>query len=82
MESCLNGRPIDFAKSARSFLDEVKWNGVQLVPAGWIDESTRLDTTADPAPQYLNPWWANAEVAGRHDYYAAGEHGQKSYPVL
>jgi CubicO group peptidase (beta-lactamase class C family) len=81
MESGINGRAIDFAKFGRLFLNEGNWNGVQLVPAEWVDESTRLDTTTDPAPQYQYFWWVNTEVIGKHHYYAAGKHGQYIYIV-
>lgn len=81
MESGINGRAIDFAKFGRLFLNEGNWNGVQLIPAEWVDESNRLDTTTDPAPQYQYFWWVNAEVTGKHHYYAAGKHGQYIYIV-
>jgi len=81
MESGINGRAIDFAKFGRLFLNEGNWNGVQLVPAEWVDESTRLDTTTDPAPQYQYFWWVNAGITGGHHYYAAGKHGQYIYIV-
>jgi len=81
MESGINGRAIDFAKFGRLFLNEGNWNGVQLVPVEWVDESTRLDTATDPAPQYQYSWWVNAEFIGKHHYYAAGKHGQYIYIV-
>jgi CubicO group peptidase (beta-lactamase class C family) len=81
MESGINGRAIDFAKFGRLFLNEGNWNGVQLVPTEWVDESTRLDITTDPAPQYQYFWWVNAEITGKHHYYAAGKHGQFIYIV-
>jgi CubicO group peptidase (beta-lactamase class C family) len=81
MESGINGRAIDFAKFGRLFLNEGNWNGLQLVSAEWVDESTRLDTTTDPAPQYQYFWWVNSEVTGKHHYYAAGKHGQYIYIV-
>lgn len=60
MESGINGRAIDFAKFGRLFLNNGNWNGVQLIPAEWVDESTRLDTTTDPAPQYQYFWWVKS----------------------
>lgn len=81
MESGINGRAVDFAKFGRLFLDEGNWNGVQLVPAEWVDESTRLDIATDPAPQYQYFWWVNSKVTGKHHYYAAGKHGQYIYIV-
>jgi CubicO group peptidase (beta-lactamase class C family) len=81
MESGLNGRAIDFAKFGRLYLNGGRWNGVQLIPSEWVEESTRLDTTTDPAPNYQYFWWVNDEVKGAHHYLAAGKHGQYIYIV-
>jgi CubicO group peptidase (beta-lactamase class C family) len=81
MESGINGQAIDFTKFGWLFLNEGNWNGVQLIPAEWVDESTRLDTATDPAPEYQYFWWVNAKVTGKHNYYAAGKHGQYIYIV-
>lgn len=81
MESGINGRAIDFAKFGRLFLNRGNWNGVPVVPAAWVDESTRRDTTTDPAPHYQYLWWVNTKATGSHQYYAAGKHGQYVYIV-
>jgi len=81
MESGINGRTIDFAKFGRLFLNKGSWNGVQIIPEKWVDESTRRDTTTDPAPQYQYFWWVNAKVTDNHHYFAAGKHGQFIYIV-
>ena len=81
MESGINGRAIDFAKFGRLFLKEGNWNNFQVVPTEWVEESTRLDTTTDPAPQYQYFGWVTAKVTGKHHYYAAGKHGQFIYIV-
>lgn len=81
MESGINGRAIDFAKFGRLFLNQGSWNGAQLIPAAWVDESTRRDTTTDPAEEYQYLWWVNTGVAGEHHFLAAGKHGQYIYVV-
>ena len=81
MESGINGRAIDFAKFGRLFLNKGNWNGMQLISAEWVDESTRLDTTTDPAPQYQYFWWVNSKFTGKHHFFAAGKHGQYIYIV-
>lgn len=81
MESGINGRAIDFSKFGRLYLNKGNWNGVQLVPAEWLDESTRHDTSSDPAPQYQYFWWVNTKVTDKHHFYAAGKHGQYIYFV-
>jgi CubicO group peptidase (beta-lactamase class C family) len=77
LESGINGRAIDFAKFGRLYLRQGEWNGVQVVPAGWIEASTRLDTTTDPAPNYQYMWWVDTNAPG--NYLAAGKHGQYIY---
>jgi CubicO group peptidase (beta-lactamase class C family) len=81
MESGINGRAIDFAKFGRLYLNKGNWNGVQLIPVEWVDDSTRRDTTTDPAPQYQYFWWVNTKVTDKHHFYAAGKHGQYIYIV-
>ena len=81
MESGLNGRAIDFAKFARLYLHRGDWNGRPLVPAAWVDASTRLDTTTDPAPNYQYFWWVNTKVGSAHHFFAAGKHGQYLYVI-
>jgi CubicO group peptidase (beta-lactamase class C family) len=81
MESGVNGRAIDFAKFGRLFLKGGNWEGKQIVPAPWVDESTRVDTSTDPAPQYQYFWWVNARLKDRHHFFAAGNHGQYIYMV-
>ena len=81
MESGINGRAIDFAKFGRLFLNNGNWNGKQLIPAAWVDESTRIDTSTDPAPQYQYFWWVNAKLKDKHHFFAAGNHGQYIYIV-
>jgi CubicO group peptidase (beta-lactamase class C family) len=49
LESGINGRAIDFAKFGRLYLKRGNWNGAQLIPADWVDQSTRCDVTTDPA---------------------------------
>ena len=80
MESGINGRAIDFAKFGRLFLNNGNWDGRQILPASWVEESTRLDTTTDPALYYQYFWWVNP-ITDDHQFYAAGMHGQYIYII-
>jgi CubicO group peptidase (beta-lactamase class C family) len=81
MESGLNARAVDFAKFGCLYLARGTWRGRQLVPAAWVDESTRLDTTTDPATHYQYFWWVDAKARDRNAFFAAGKHGQYIYVV-
>jgi CubicO group peptidase (beta-lactamase class C family) len=48
------------------------WNGQQLVPSDWVDESTRLHV---PGEAYGYHWWREDSV---NAYYAEGAFGQFS----
>ena len=81
MESGINGRAIDFAKFGRLYLNRGTWNGKQVVPASWVEESTRLDTTTDPADFYQYFWWVDVAWAERGRFMARGNLGQFIYVV-
>jgi len=71
---CLNGLARDFAKFGRLYLHRGNWNGEQIIPEWWIDESIKWDMT-DRSPwdnEYF--WWLGPKEYGY--YYAAGLYGQ------
>jgi CubicO group peptidase (beta-lactamase class C family) len=91
MESGLNARAIDFAKFGRLFLNNGSWNGTQVLPASWVLESTRPDTTLDyhtyyPAEgpfargggYYKYFWWGLRDNEG-YDFTGVGNFGQYIY---
>ena len=91
MESGLNGRAIDFAKFGRLFLNGGKWDGAQVLPASWVLESTRPDTTldyrayypaeglfADGEGYYKYFWWGLRRNDG-YDFTGVGNFGQYLY---
>lgn len=87
MESGINARAIDFAKFGRLYLDGGAWDGDQIVPATWVDESQTV--SAKPGgyypPTLARPygtithemyWWRIARPNGAIDLVASGNHGQ------
>jgi CubicO group peptidase (beta-lactamase class C family) len=81
MESGINGRAIDFAKFGRLYLNGGEWNGEQVVPTRWVDESTQVDTIADPADFYEYFWWVDVTRPERGRFLARGNLGQFIYVV-
>lgn len=91
MESGINGRAIDFAKFGTLFLHQGEWNGKQIVPAAWVQESTEaaLEIPAtyypewyqEPVPNgyYKYMWWGLQRDGQADDFSAIGNHGQYIY---
>ncbi len=69
----LNARAINFARFGWLYLNEGRSGDDQIVPAEFVDEATRLDTTTDPASEYQYLWWIDE---ARSSFYANGDHGQ------
>jgi CubicO group peptidase (beta-lactamase class C family) len=65
-----NARAIDLAKLGWLFLNKGRNGDRQVVPAEWVEEATRVDTTTDPAAKYQYYWWTDEE---RNGYYAEGD---------
>lgn len=73
---CVNARARDFAKIGRLYLNKGEWNGKQIVPASWVEESTKIDTTNGSAWYYQNQWWLPTRTG---DFMAQGILGQFVY---
>ena len=76
MESGINARAIDFVKLGSVYLAGGSWRGRQLVPADWVEVSTRYAAETDPSLRYQYGWWTyRGEQLG--DYFVArGNKGQ------
>jgi CubicO group peptidase (beta-lactamase class C family) len=73
---CLNARARDYAKIGRLYLNKGNWNGQQIVPEKWVQESTKIDTTAGSAFYYQYQWWLPSKDG---DFMAHGILGQYIY---
>jgi CubicO group peptidase (beta-lactamase class C family) len=81
MESGLNARAIDFAKFGRLYLYKGNWNGLQVIPEAWVEESTRVDVTTDPSLYYQYFWWVAPGFGREHHFSAQGKYGQFIYVI-
>ena len=80
MESGINARAIDFAKLGRLYLNQGSWNGQQLLPSAWVQESTKDNGLIGEAPlSYGYMWWGERCNPASHDFFAAGNFGQFVY---
>ena len=73
---CINARANDFAKIGRLYLNNGNWNGKQIVPESWVNESTKIDTTNGSKWYYQNQWWITNY---KGNYMAQGFLGQFIY---
>jgi CubicO group peptidase (beta-lactamase class C family) len=70
-------RPHDMAKIGFLYLNEGRWDGEQIVPAAWVDASTRKQIPATLQDGYGYQWW----VADTGTYMALGYAGQFIFVV-
>jgi CubicO group peptidase (beta-lactamase class C family) len=77
-------RPRDLAKIGRMVLNHGRWEGKQVVPAGWIADSTAPHMQTDNGFQYGYQWWAGkASALGENVDWSAGigNGGQRLFMV-
>jgi CubicO group peptidase (beta-lactamase class C family) len=83
----LEARAIDFAKFGQLYLDKGKWNGVQVVPEQWVEESTTPDPKdlrpwqtfsqwQDGGGYYKYFWWGTSPRPGDYTFQGIGTYGQ------
>lgn len=79
MESGVNARPRDFARLGMLFAKEGSWEGKQLISRGWVEDSTRADTSTDPSRDYQYFWWVDTPGGETSHFSARGKYGQYIY---
>ena len=70
-------KPHDMAKFGWLFLNKGRWNDKQILPAAWVDVSTRGHISATLFYQYGYQWWVDS--AGY--FMAVGYKGQRIFVV-
>lgn len=77
-------RPRDLATIGQLLLQRGQWQGKQVVPAQWIDESLKPHVETGDGLQYGYQWWSGMVEAagGRHRWHAGfGNGGQRLFIV-
>ena len=79
----LNITSRDYARFGQVFMDNGKWQGEQIIPAGWVVSST-LEQANRPETEdgfgYGYQWWIpDGSVENGGDYQARGIYGQFIY---
>lgn len=72
----------DAARFGQLFLDGGVWEGKQLVPAAWVEESTSVQNAGPGGStgQYGYHWWIQTHTTGENGHYAS-PYPAKSYEV-
>ena len=65
-------KPHDMAKIGWLYLNKGRWGQKQIVPAAWVEASTRGHIAANPGDRYGYHWW----VKNDGNYAAVGYRGQ------
>lgn len=79
----INARAIDFAKFGQLYLNLGWWNGQQIIPEQWVNESTTPDPTdnrpwrtsapwKESSGYYKYLWWGQIRPDGSYVYMARG----------
>jgi CubicO group peptidase (beta-lactamase class C family) len=92
METGVNARAIDFAKFGVLFLNRGRWQGNQVIPEAWVNESTQPLLPKNYADYYPNwftilpgqgyyryMWWGMTRTEDAYDFTAYGNKGQFIY---
>ena len=75
---CINATARDFAKFGTLYLHGGSWQGRQVVPASWVQESTQADKAKGDDGWYKYQWWLT-ENSKQGEYMAQGTLGQYIY---
>jgi CubicO group peptidase (beta-lactamase class C family) len=90
MESGINARAVDYARFGLLYLHQGNWNAQQILPSGWVTESTSPDSSdqrpfegypqwKDAGGYYGYHWWGMNNSDGSYDFMARGNLGQLIY---
>jgi len=79
----------DLARFALLYLNKGRWQGREIIPATWVEESTRAFSHSEFAPGYGYLWWTGpisngvAPAVNLPDgtFYAAGIGGQLAFVI-
>ncbi len=74
---CINAKARDFAKLGRLFLNKGIWNGQEVIPSSWVEESTHPELAFGGVSYYKYQWWF--PFKGEPEYMAQGILGQFVY---
>lgn len=76
---CINAIAIDFAKFGRLYMNDGNWQGEQIIPKSWVQQSIEVSDGNYKKP-YQNQWWlfgpSDMKQPNKVIYAAQGHLGQ------
>ena len=75
-------RSRDLLKLGQLYLDHGKWNGKQVIPAAWVENSVRPHANAREDTDYGYLWWLQTFHAGDRNLRSYGMYGTGGNKVL
>jgi CubicO group peptidase (beta-lactamase class C family) len=83
--SGLRLRPRDLLKFGQLYLNKGKWNGAQIIPESWVEESLTPHATVRDEFKYGYQWWLLADAKGTNQQIvwgaAYGNGGQRIWLI-
>lgn len=74
---CMGATALDYAKFGRLYMNNGNWNGTQVVPESWVNQTLSRDTTNGSGISYNYNWHIGEKAYG--DYMADGMYKQHIY---
>jgi CubicO group peptidase (beta-lactamase class C family) len=74
---CLNACALDYAKFGRLYLNNGKWNDIQVIDSNWVYKSTHAENKEGSTKFYQYQWWIN--LASNNDFSCDGFLGQRIF---
>jgi CubicO group peptidase (beta-lactamase class C family) len=74
---CIQALPIDYARFGSIYLNDGKYNDLQIVPKDWVKKSIEINTEEGSAAKYNYGWWL--PFGTENEYLARGFRGQRVF---
>jgi CubicO group peptidase (beta-lactamase class C family) len=77
---CFNSNARDFARLGKLYLDSGQWNGQQIIPREYVENSVKVAKLVDADQKQIDNygynWWLLPNYNGHYIFYARGILGQ------
>jgi CubicO group peptidase (beta-lactamase class C family) len=74
---CIQALPMDYARFGSIYLNEGRYNGLQIVPKDWVKKSIKINTEEGSSAKYNYGWWL--PFGNENEYLARAFRGQRVF---